>query len=199
MKIVIRFVVALAIMALPSLAMASSWKIDSAHSDVGFKVRHLMVSNVKGSFNKYTGIVDLNETDITKSKVDVTIDVNSINTNELKRDEHLRSADFFDAAKFPTITFVSKKWSSAANGALKVSGNLTIHGITREVVLNVEPFSQEIKDPWGNTRRGTSASANINRKEFGLTWNKALDAGGAMIGDEVSIQLEVELVKVQPK
>lgn len=195
----IKFVVALAILALPSLAMASSWKIDSAHSDVGFKVRHLMVSNVKGSFNKYTGIVDLHETDITKSKVDVTIDVNSINTNELKRDEHLRSADFFDAAKFPTITFVSKKWSSAANGSLKVAGNLTIHGITREVVLNVEPFSQEIKDPWGNIRRGTSASANINRKDFGLTWNKALDAGGAMIGDEVSIQLEVELVKVQPK
>ena len=199
MKIVIKFVVALAIMALPSLAMASSWKIDSAHSDVGFKVRHLMVSNVKGSFNKYTGIVDLNETDITKSKVDVTIDVHSINTNDVKRDEHLRSADFFDAAKFPTMTFVSKKWSSAANGALKVAGNLTIHGITREVVLNVEPFSQEIKDPWGNTRRGTSASANINRKDFGLTWNKALDAGGAMIGDEVSIQLEVELVNVQPK
>lgn len=195
----IKFVVALAILALPSLAMASSWKIDSAHSDVGFKVRHLMVSNVKGSFNKYTGIVDLHETDITKSKVDVTIDVNSINTNELKRDEHLRSADFFDAAKFPTITFVSKKWSSAANGSLKVAGNLTIHGITREVVLNVEPFSQEIKDPWGNIRRGTSASANINRHDFGLTWNKALDAGGVMIGDEVSIQLEVELVKVQPK
>ncbi len=199
MNILINVIVALFIMTLPSQAVASSWKIDSGHSDVGFKVRHLMVSNVKGNFNKYTGIVDLDERDMTKSKVEVTIDVNSINTNESKRDEHLRGADFFDSAKYPTITFVSKKWSSTTNGALKVAGNLTIHGITREVVLNVEPFSQEIKDPWGNTRRGTSASANINRKDFGLTWNKTLEAGGVMVGDEVSIQLEVELVKVQPK
>jgi polyisoprenoid-binding protein YceI len=199
MKIVTHAFAAFAIMAFPALASASSWKIDAAHSDVGFKVRHLMVSNVKGNFNKYNGVVDLNDTDITRSKIDVTIDVNSINTNEAKRDEHLRSAEFFDAAKYPTMTFVSKKWINGANGALKVAGNLTIHGVTKEVVLNVEPFSAEVKDPWGNTRRGTSASTTVNRKDFGLNWNKALETGGLMVGDEVTVQLEVELVKIQPK
>lgn len=199
MKTLVNLIAVLAFMALPGLAAASTWKIDAAHSDVGFKVRHLMVSNVKGSFTRYTGIVDLNDTDITKSKVNVTIEANSINTNEPKRDEHLRGSDFFDASKYPSITFVSNKWSAAADGALKVAGKLTMHGVSRDVVLNVEPFSKEVKDPWGNTRRGTSAGTVINRRDYGLSWSKSLETGGVMVGDEVAILLEVEMIKVQPK
>ncbi|NTU58976.1 MAG: polyisoprenoid-binding protein [Chlorobiaceae bacterium] len=184
---------------LPAMASASTWSIDPDHSSVGFKVKHLMVSNVRGSFEKYTGVVDIDDKDITKSKVDVTIDPNSINTNVQKRDEHLRSADFFDVAKFPIMTFVSKKWTNAGQGAMKVTGDLTIHGVTRSVVLNVAPFSKESKDPWGNIRRGTSAGTKINRKDFGLTWNKSLETGGVLVGEEVDISLEVEMIKAQPK
>jgi polyisoprenoid-binding protein YceI len=191
-------VVGLALL-LSTIASASTWSIDPDHSSVGFKVRHLMVSNVKGNFEKYSGVVDIDDKDITKSKVDVTIDPNSINTNVQKRDEHLRSADFFDAAKYPAMTFVSKKWSHAGKGALKVTGDLTIHGVTREVVLNVAPFSQESRDPWGNIRRGTSASTKINRRDFGLTWNKSLETGGMLVGDDVDISLEVEMIKAQTK
>ncbi len=188
-----------AIMALPALAEATPWTIDADHSNVGFSVSHLMVSHVKGNFNKYTGVVDLNDKDITKSNVNVSIDAASINTNVQKRDEHLRSADFFDVAKYPTLTFVSKKWARAAKGALKVTGDLTIHGVTREVVLNVAPFSKESKDPWGNFRRGTSATTTINRKDYGLVWNQALETGGVAVGEDVNISLEVEMVKSQPK
>lgn len=184
-------------LALPTLSIASTWNIDPDHSNIGFKVRHLMVSNVKGNFVKHSGVVEINDKDITKSKVNVTIETGSINTNVQKRDEHLRSADFFDAAKFPTMTFVSRKVAKARKGALTVTGDLTLHGITKEVVLHVEPLSKESKDPWGNFRRGTSATATINRKDFGLIWNKALETGGVMIGDEVTISLEVELVKAQ--
>ena len=188
-----------AIMALPALAEATPWTIDADHSNMGFSVSHLMVSHVKGNFNKYTGVVDLNDKDITKSTVNVSIDAASINTNVQKRDEHLRSADFFDVAKYPTLTFVSKKWARAAKGALKVTGDLTIHGVTREVVLNVAPFSKESKDPWGNFRRGTSATTTINRKDYGLVWNQALETGGVAVGEDVNISLEVEMVKSQPK
>ena len=196
---IIRAMLTIAIMAVPSLANAAQWSIDADHSNVGFKVRHLMVSNVRGSFEKYSGSVDINEKDITKSKLEATIDAASINTNVQKRDEHLRSADFFDVAKYPTMSFVSKKWTQAGNGALKVTGDLTIHGVTREVILDVAPFSKESKDPWGNLRSGTSATTTINRKDFGLVWNKALELGGVTVGDEVNIALEVELIKVQPK
>ncbi len=188
-----------AIMALPALAEATPWTIDADHSNVGFSVSHLMVSHVKGNFNKYTGVVDLNDKDITKSNVNVSIDAASINTNVQKRDEHLRSADFFDVAKYPTLTFVSKKWARAVKGALKVTGDLTIHGVTREVMLNVAPFSKESKDPWGNFRRGTSATTTINRKDYGLVWNQALETGGVAVGEDVNISLEVEMVKSQPK
>jgi len=188
-----------AIMVLPSLATATKWNIDADHSNVGFSVSHLMVSHVKGNFNKYSGIVDINDKDITKSKVDVTIDASSINTNVQKRDEHLKSADFFDVAKYPTLTFVSKKWTKAAKGALNVTGDLTIHGVTKSVVLEVSPFSKEIKDPWGNIRRGTSASTTIMRKDFGLVWNQALETGGVAVGEEINISLDVELIKLQPK
>ena len=198
-KNITKAMLAAAIMAMPSLATATSWTIDADHSNVGFSVSHLMVSHVKGNFNKYSGVVDINDKDITKSKVDVTIDASSINTNVQKRDEHLKSADFFDVAKYPTLTFVSKKWTKAAKGALKVTGDLMIHGVTKSVVLNVAPFSKESKDPWGNTRTGTSASTTINRKDFGLVWNQALETGGVAVGEEVNISLDVELIKSQPK
>jgi len=186
-------------LALPAMAAAATWTIDPEHSSVGFKIRHLMVSNVKGSFDKYVGTVELDEKDITKSKVAVSIETASINTNVQKRDDHLRSADFFDVATYPTMTFKSKKVAKAGKDKLKVTGDLTLHGITKEVVLTVDGPSKETKDPWGNIRRGASATATINRKDFGLTWNKALETGGVVVGDEVTILIEIEMIKAKEK
>lgn len=197
MKRIIAAIITIIALALPALALASTWNIDPEHSNVGFKVRHLMVSNVKGNFNTFSGVVDINDKDITKSKVEVSIDTNSINTNIKKRDDHLRSADFFDVAKYPTMTFVSKKVVKAGNDMLKVTGDLTLHGVTKEVVLDVEGPTQESKDPWGNIRKGATATTKINRKDFGLVWNKALETGGVMVGDEITISLEVEMIKAK--
>ena len=182
-------------LSLPALASATIWNIDPDHSNIGFKVRHLMISNVKGNFEKHTGVVDINDKDITKSKVEVSIDTASINTNVQKRDEHLRSADFFDVAKFPAMTFVSKKVAKAGNNKLKVTGDLSLHGVTKEVVLDVEGPSKESKDLYGNIRRGATASTKINRKDFGLVWNKALETGGVAVGEEITITLEIEMIK----
>ena len=184
-------------LSLPVLAGATTWNIDSDHSDVAFKVRHLMVSNVKGSFEKKSGVVTIDEKDITKSKVSVSIDTASVNTNVAKRDEHLRSPDFFDVAKFPTMTFVSRKVAKASKGKLKVTGDLTLHGITREVVLDVDALSKESKDPWGNIKSGTVATTKINRKDFGLVYNAVLETGGVAVGEEVAITLEIELIKAK--
>ena len=195
MKLFAKLIAVVATLALPTFASASAWNIDPDHSNVGFKVRHLMVSNVKGSFDRHSGTVDINDKDITKSKVEVTIDTASINTNVPKRDEHLRSADFFDVAKYPTMTFVSKKVAKAGKDRLKVTGDLTLHGVTRQVVLDVDGPSLESKDPWGNIRRGATASTKINRKDFGLVWNAALETGGVAVGEEIAINLEIELIK----
>ena len=195
MKRLLALISTIIALSLPAAAFATTWNIDPDHSNVGFKVRHLMVSNVKGSFEKLAGVVDINDADITKSKVSVTIDTASINTNVKKRDEHLRSADFFDVATFPTMTFVSKKVAKAGNDKLKVTGDLTLHGITREVVLDVEGPTKESKDPWGIMRSGAVASTKINRKDFGLVWNKALETGGVAVGEEVTISLEIEMIK----
>lgn len=181
----------------PTLVMAAAWNIDPDHSAVEFKVRHLMVSNVKGSFGKVSGVVIVDEKDITKSKVTATIDTTSIDTGVVKRDDHLKSADFLEVAKYPTMTFVSTNIAKNGSGKLKVTGDLTLHGVTRPVVLDVEGPSQEIKDPMGNLRTGASATAKINRKDFGLTWNKMLEAGGVAVGDEVIINIEVELIKAK--
>jgi len=199
MKRIIALISTVIVLTIPVIASATIWNIDPDHSNVGFKVRHLMVSNVKGSFEKFTGTIDINDKDITKSKVEVTIDTASINTNVQKRDEHLRSADFFDVAKYPSMTFVSKKVAKAGKDNLKVTGDLTLHGVTREVVLDVEPLAMESKDPWGNLRRGTPATTKINRKDFGLVWNKALETGGVAVGEEVLITLEIEMIKAKPK
>jgi polyisoprenoid-binding protein YceI len=194
-----RLMIAVILLALPALAGASTWNIDADHSNIQFKVRHLMVSNVKGVFGKVQGTVDIDDKNIAKSKVAVTIDTESINTGVIKRDEHLKSADFFDVAKFPTMTFVSTKVAKNGKDKLKVTGDLTLHGVTRPVQLDVEGPSADSKDPWGKTRRGVSATTKINRKDFGLVWNKALETGGVVVGDEITISLEVEMIKDQAK
>ena len=187
---------ALALVLLPGLALAqvSTWTIDSSHAHSSFTVRHLVISNVRGEFGKTTGTVKLDEKDPTKSSVEATIDAKTINTREAKRDEHLRSADFFDVAKYPTITFKSTKVEKKSEGKYAVTGDLTMHGVTRPVTLDVVGPTPEIKDPQGNTRRAFAASAEVDRKDFGLTWNKTVEAG-PVVGDKVKIEIEAELVK----
>jgi len=180
--------------ATPQTASAA-WNIDPAHTHAEFKVRHMMVSNVKGHFAKLQGSLILDENNLTNSKVEATIDAASIETREPQRDAHLRSADFLDAARFPTLTFNSTNVIRRGEGELAVEGDLTIHGVTRRVVFNVEGPTPALKDPWGNTRIGVSATTKINRKEFGLTWNAVLESGGIVVGEEVAITLEVEFVK----
>ena len=199
MKSLTAAIAVLVALALPSAAPAAVWNIDPDHSSVAFTIRHLMVSNVKGTFAKFSGTVEIDEQNVAKSRIAVTIDTSSIGTNVQKRDDHLRSADFFDVAKYPTMTYVSHTIAPAGQDRLTVTGDLTMHGVTREVVLAVEGLSPEGKDPWGGIRRGATASARINRKDFGLAWNQLLETGGVAVGEEVAIALEVELVKVQSK
>jgi len=183
----------------PLAARATTLEIDLAHSTAQFSVKHLMVSNVRGEFTKLTGTVELDEQDITRSRVQATIDASTIATRDEKRDAHLKSADFFDVEKYPTITFKSTSVQKAGKGKLKVTGDLTLHGVTRQVVLDVEGPSAEAKDPWGNVKIGANASTRINRKDFGLTWNTALEAGGVLVGEEVAITLDLELTKKAPE
>ncbi len=173
----------------------TTWNIDPAHSVAEFKVKHMMISNVKGQFAGLEGVLALDEIDLTNSHVEASIDAGSINTRDPQRDAHLKSADFFDAEKFPKLFFKSAEISRIGGGELAVAGDLTIHGVTRRVVFTVEGPTAPAKDPWGNTRRGLSATTKINRKDFGLTWNTALETGGILVGDEVTITLEVEFVK----
>lgn len=173
----------------------TTWNIDAVHSVAEFKVKHMMISNVKGQFTGVTGTLVLNESDLASSRVDATIDAASISTRDAQRDAHLKSADFFDVEKYPTLTFKSTRISRVGEGELAVSGNLTIHGVTREVVFAVEGPTPAAKDPWGNTRLGLSATTKINRKDFGLGWNSALETGGILVGDEVTITLDVQFVK----
>ena len=181
----------------PAKPATTIWNIDPAHSNAQFSVRHLMITNVKGEFTKITGQVVYDPEKPESLSAEATIDVSTINTREPDRDSHLKSADFFDVAQYPTITFKSKHATKGPDG-LKLTGDLTIHGITREVTLDVEGPTPPLKDPWGFIRVGASATAKINRKDFGLTWNQALEAGGVLIGDEVKISVDVELV-AQPE
>lgn len=182
-----------------SWAQAATWQIDSKHSYAHFSVRHLMVSNVRGSFSNVSGILIIDESDLTKSSVEATIDATTINTQEPDRDKHLKTADFFDVASHPTITFKSKKVEKAGKDRLRVIGDLTIRGVTKQVVLDVEGPTAPIKDPRGNLKRGATATTKVNRQDFGVAWNRTLDAGGVVVGDEVSITIELELGKVEPK
>ena len=174
---------------------AATWNIDTAHANAGFKVRHLIVSHVRGHLGPVTGTVFIDEQDLARSRVDVSIDARGIDSREPKRDEHLRSADVLDVANHPTITFRASRVEapSGARGDLRVTGDLTIRGVTRPVTLEVDPLPAPIQDPWGNTRRGVSARARISRKEWGLTWNLALEAGGVVVGDEVAIEIDAEI------
>ncbi len=172
----------------------TQWDFDLSHSSVNFHVRHLMVSKVHGRFTKWSGPLALDEQDLTKSQIDVSIDAASIDTREDKRDEHLRSADFLDVASFPAITFKSTQIEREGEDTYRVLGDLTIHGVTRPVALEVEGGAR-VTDPWGGTRTGFSAKTSISRKDFGLTWNVALEAGGFLVGDKLDITLEIEAIK----
>lgn len=180
----------------PARSEAGSFTLDASHSHVGFAVRHMMISNVRGEFQKLEGTVSYDPSNPEATSVSVRIDAASINTREERRDAHLKSADFFDVEKYPHLTFVSRKARKSAGG-LSLTGDLTIHGTTREVTLAVEDVTPEHTDPYGNRRVGASARTKIRRSDFGMQWNAALEAGGVLVGDEVSIELEVELIRKQ--
>jgi polyisoprenoid-binding protein YceI len=182
-------------LAIPMLAHADTWQIDPSHTNVEFTVRHMMISNVKGQFQKTTGTITVNGDDPASAKIDATIDASSINTRVEKRDAHLKSPDFLDVAKYPTITFKSTKVEAEGPNKWKVTGDLTLHGVTKPVVLEVESAGPPIHDPMGNSRAGASATTKINRSDYGLTWNKALESGGVLVGDEVAISIDVEAIK----
>jgi polyisoprenoid-binding protein YceI len=177
------------------LASTTTWSIDPTHSVAEFKVKHMMISNVKGSFPKVSGVLTLNETDPSQSSVEAIIDVASIETRDVQRDGHLKSADFFDVEKFPAMTFKSTRVQPEAAGEGEVEGDLTIRDVTRKVVFVVEGPTAPAKDPWGNLRVAVAATTKISRKEYGLTYNAALEAGGVLVGDEVTITLDVQFVK----
>src|SRR5579864_5216904 len=176
----------------------TQWQIDPAHSAAHFSVRHLMISNVRGEFTKLTGSAQINPADLAKSTVEVTIEAGSLNTREAQRDEHLRSPDFFDVANYPTLTFRSKRVEPLGAETFKLIGDLTIRGVTRQVTFDVEGPTPSVKDPWGNVRAGVTASAKINRKDFGLVWNALTEAGGVVVGDEVKITIDAELIQLAP-
>lgn len=191
-----RLVLLLSALSAPVLALAetATWNLDPAHTHSAFTIRHLVITNVRGEFGKTTGAVTLDEKDITRSSVEATIDVTSIDTRVADRDAHLKSPDFFDAAKYPTMTFKSTKVQKAGKGKLKVTGDLTIKDVTKPVVLEVEGPTAEIKGPMGESRRGIAARTTINRRDFGLNWSKAVEAG-PVVGDKVTIEIEGELIK----
>jgi len=172
----------------------TTWTIDPTHTAAEFAVKHLMISTVKGHFGDVSGTVTVNEADPSQSSVDVTIAVTSVDTRNEQRDAHLRSPDFFDVEHFPAITFKSRRVEGDTQGAFRVVGDLTIRGTTREIVLDVASEGRT-RDPWGNDRAGFSAATRINRKDFGLTWNAALETGGVVVGEDVRIAIDVELVK----
>lgn len=173
----------------------TTWTIDPAHSVAEFKVKHMMISNVKGEFSGISGKLTLDTEDLTHSSIEAAIDAATVNTREPQRDTHLKSADFFDVAQYPTLSFRSTKVVRMGEDTLAVSGELTMHGITRNVTFAVEGPSAPGKDPWGNQRIGLSATAKVSRKDFGLTWNAALETGGVLVGDEVTITLDVQFIQ----
>jgi polyisoprenoid-binding protein YceI len=195
MNMLLKSAVAAAVFAVPSLAAATTWEIDPAHSSAKFTVKHMMITNVTGEFGNVTGTVNLDDKDASKSTITASVDTTTINTNQAKRDGHLKSPDFFDVEKYPAMTFQSKSVKANGKDKFTVTGDLTLHGVTKPVTLAVESSSKEIKDPWGGTRRGASATTKLNRKDYGLTWNQALETGGVAVSDEVNVTLDLQLVK----
>jgi polyisoprenoid-binding protein YceI len=185
----------LAILTASGVAATSPWRIDPQHTAAQFSVRHLAISTVRGQFSNVKGTVQWDDEDITKSTVDISIDVSSVDTREPKRDAHLKSADFFDAAKYPEMTFKSKKIEKAADGKLKVIGDLTIRGTTKEVILDVDGPTTPIKDMQGMQRAALTATTKINRQDYGVKWNATMDNGGVVVGDEISIVIDLEMIK----
>src|SRR5713101_991717 len=183
-----------AVLSLSAAGAASNWEIDPQHSSAQFAVRHLAISTVRGAFSSVKGTVQLDDKDVTKSTVDVIIDVSTVDTREPDRDKDLRSERLFDVAHYPTMTFKSKKVEQIAPGRLKVTGDLTIRGVTKEVVLDVEGPTGPIKDPRGNPRMAVTATNKLNRQDYGVKWNVTLDSGGVMIGDEVAVTIDAEMV-----
>ncbi len=173
----------------------TTWNIDPTHSVAEFKVKHMMISNVKGHFTKVSGALTLDESDLAKSHVEAVIEAGSIETRDAQRDAHVKTADFLDVEKFPNLSFKSTRIGIVRDGELSVEGDLSIHGVTRKAVFTVEGPTPPAKDPWGNTRVGVSATTKINRKDFGLTWNAALETGGILVGEEVTITLDVQFIK----
>ena len=188
-----------AALAVPSPAATATWQIDPAHTAAGFSVRHMMIATVRGQFKGVTGTVLWDDQDINNSTVDVTIDANTVDTGEPKRDADLKSANFFDVKNYPTITFKSTKIEKISAGKMKVTGNLTIHGVTKQVVLDVEGPSGAVKDPWGNTRVALNATTTVNRMDYGVKWNAKMDGGGVVVGDDVNINIDLEMVKKEAK
>jgi len=175
--------------------MKNTYQIDAAHSSLHFSVRHLMVSNVRGAFSGVTGTVTYDPDKPAETTIDATIDVNTVNTNEEKRDGHLKSPEFFDVAQYPVMTFKSKKVESTGTDSQKVTGDLTLHGVTKEVTLAVEEISGESKDPWGNIKIGATVKGKVKRSDFGLVWNAPLETGGVVIGDDVKLEFDLEFLK----
>jgi polyisoprenoid-binding protein YceI len=194
MSRIVRFAAVL-LLATPALAGASTWKIDPAHSAAHFAIKHLVVATVRGDMGPIAGTLELDETNPAKSTVTATVDATAINTRDAKRDEHLRSPDFLDTAKYPTITFTSTKVEKVSDTQYKVTGDLTLRGVTKPVVLTVEGSPTPVKDPFGNTKLGGTATTRINRQDFGIAWSKSLDAGGLVVADEVDITIDLELTK----
>ena len=184
-----------AMLSLPAVATTSNWQIDPNHSSAQFAVRHLGLSTVRGAFTKVNGTIQLDEKDIAKSSVEVTIDAASVDTRVEGRDKDLRSDHFFDVEKYPTLTFKSTKVEQAEPGKLKVTGDLTIHGTTKQVVLDVEGPTGAVKDPWGNQRAAATATTKINRQDYGVKWNAKMDNGGWVVGDDVAITIDVEMIQ----
>ena len=187
------------VLAFPASAATTTWQIDPAHTAAGFAVKHLMISTVRGQFKGITGTVTWDDQDNSKSSIDVTIDATTVDTSEPMRDKDLKSEKFFDVAKYPTITFKSKKIENVSAGKLKVTGDLTIHGVTKEVALDVEGPSNPVQDPWGNTRVAASATTKVNRQDYGVKWNASIDGGGVVVSDDVSITIDLEMIKKAPK
>jgi len=189
---------AFAAFATSPFSQSVGWKIDSQHSSAQFQVRHMMVSTVRGNFSKLSGTVQYDPSNLSKTVIEATIDASTVSTGEADRDKDLRGPDFFDVTKFPSLSFKSKRAESAGSGKIKLTGDLTMHGVTKEVVFDVDGPTAPINDGFGNVRMGASAAAKVNRKDFGLNWNHMLDNGGAIVGDEVTISIDVELVSKAP-